>query len=160
MWGKWTWLIQIEASAIVNIVNHKHTMINNCDNTLPCSTALIRFENMLIRRVSSVRSPEYYICLRLRVLQWIAARSQFKCDMMVKVKVNTLIWLMNRSFIIRHTCSICVLNTIFEHWICSSGSTDKHTRSVLFRYAIFKRWICPSGSNDEHSTMELSLRYV
>ena len=20
----------------------------------------------------------------------------------------------------------------FEHWICSSGSTDKHTRSVLF----------------------------
>ena len=25
------------------------------------------------------------------------------------------------------------LNTIFEHWICSSGLTDKHTGSVLFR---------------------------
>ena len=30
------------------------------------------------------------------------------------------------------TGSICVLNTRFEHWICSSGSTGKHTRSVLF----------------------------
>ena len=27
------------------------------------------------------------------------------------------------------------LNTIIEHWICSSGSTDKHTRSVLLRNA-------------------------
>ena len=57
----------------------------------------------------------------------------FQFDMIVKVKVNTLIWLMNRSFIIWQTGSICVLNTIFEHWICSSGLTDKHTGSVLFR---------------------------
>ena len=42
---------------------------------------------------------------------------------------------MNRSFIIWQTDSICVLNTIFEHWISSSGSTDKHACSVLFRNA-------------------------
>ena len=53
-----TWLIQIEACPIVSIVYHKHTIINNCDNTLPCGSALIRLENMLIRRVSSVSSPE------------------------------------------------------------------------------------------------------
>ena len=41
--------------------------------------------------------------------------------------------LINRSFIMWQTGSICVLNTIFEHWICSSGLTDKHTGSVLFR---------------------------
>ena len=67
------------------------------------------------------------------------------------------------------------LNTISEHWICSSGSTDKHTRSVPFGNAarlnlqfdmlyiyiyIFERWICPSDSNNEHSPMELSLRYM
>ena len=40
---------------------------------------------------------------------------------------------MNRSFIVWQTGLICVLNTIFEHWIWSSGSTDKHTCSVLFR---------------------------
>ena len=84
----------------------------------------------------------------------------FQFDMIVKVKVNTLIWLMNRSFIIWQTGSIrydsqseskhanlideplvnyvankfdLCLNTIFEHWICSSGLTDKHTGSVLFR---------------------------
>ena len=50
-------MIQVEASSIVSIVYHKHTMINNSDNTLPRGTALIRPESTLIRRVSSVSFP-------------------------------------------------------------------------------------------------------
>ena len=37
-------------------------------------------------------------------------------------------------YITWQTGSICVLNTIFEHWICSSGSTDTHqtASSLIF----------------------------
>ena len=45
----------------------------------------------------------------------------------VNVKVNTLV-----NSVGNKLDMICVLNTRFEHRICSNGSTDKHTRSVLF----------------------------
>ena len=60
---------------------------------------------------------------------------------------------------------------LFEHWICSSGSTDKHTRSVLFRNAArlnlqFDMLDLNAGFAlvvrvmNTARIMELSLRYV
>ena len=62
-------------------------------------------------------------------MQCIAARSNVQFEMMgkVNVKVNTLV-----NSVGNRLDMICVVNTRFEHWICSNGSTDKHTRSVLF----------------------------
>ena len=69
-------MIQVEAIAIVNIVYHKHTMINNCDNTLPFSTALIRLE-------------KYRPSVPLNIYLFKSfAMNRFQFDMMVKVKVN------------------------------------------------------------------------
>ena len=38
-------------------------------------------------------------------------------------------------YITWQTGSICVLNTIFEHWICSSGSTDTHQTANSLSFA-------------------------
>ena len=106
-------------------------MISNCDNTLPCGTALIWLENMPIRRVSSVSFPEYLLKIK--------SFAMYHCSVELSVRYDGQSQSEHANFIDEHarvilcqTGSICVLNTRFEHWICSSGLTGKHTHSVLF----------------------------
>ena len=127
--GKWTWLTQVEASAIVNIVYHKHAMISNCDNTLPCGTTLIQLENTPIRRVSSVSFSEYLLKIK--------SSAMYCCWVELSVRYDGQSQSEHASLIDEHTRLIVPnrFDLCFEHWICSSGSTGEHTRSVLFRNA-------------------------
>ena len=105
VWWKCTWLIQVEASSVVNFGYHKHTTTDSCDNTLPCGTALIQeFCNLLLLGVWWAKCKRKRMCY----FDWRTC-----------------------SFNSVANSSICVLNTRFEHWICSSGLTDEHTHSIL-----------------------------
>ena len=57
-------------------------MINNCGNSLPCGTALIRLENTLIREVLSVSFPEYLLKIKsFAMYRCSVDKKQLQCDL-------------------------------------------------------------------------------